>query len=234
MNPKLNAMLAQLPEADYQRLLPSLQLVSLLAGHTLYEPGQAIQSAYFPINTLLAIARQLRDGTSIDTCLIGAEGIMGLRGLLLTPSCQPQGHIYVSVSGLAYKMDIQHLREAIQASPVIHEMCLCARERNMMNMSIEVACCHFHSNEQRLAKWLLTRLDRQSAPIFKITHQALANSLGVRRESVTHALAKLQGLRFGRGQIEVVDRSALEGVCCECYGLQKAAPAALPAPPLRA
>lgn len=220
MHPKLNAMLAQLPEADYQMLVPSLKLVSLHAGQTLYEPGQAIQSAYFPTNCLVVIARQLRDGASIDTCLIGSEGIMGLRGLLLTPSYLPQAHIYVSVSGLAYKMDIQQLREATKASSAIHDMCLRARESNLMNMSIEVACCHFHSNEQRLAKWLLTRMDRYGSPVFKTTHQAIANSLGVRRESVTHALAKLRCLSFARGQIEVVDRSALESACCECYAQQ--------------
>lgn len=234
MNPKLNLMLGQLPQADYQLLVPSLQLVSLQAGQTLYAPGRPLQSAYFPINALLVIARQLRDGASIDTCLIGPEGIMGLRGLLLTPSCLPQAHIYVSVSGLAYKMDIQLLREAMRVSPAIHDMCLCARERNLMNMSIEVACSHFHSNEQRLAKWLLTRMDRQGSPVFKTTHQTIANSLGVRRESVTHALAKLQGLAFARGQIEVVDRNALESVCCECYGLQQVSLAESPALALRA
>lgn len=217
MNPKLNAMLAQLPEADYELLLPFLQLVSLEEGRTLYALGQPMPTVYFPINTLVAVAMRLRDGVTIDTCLVGAQGIMGLRGLFAP--CQH--HIYVAVTGMAYKMDIERLRQVMRASFPVLEMCLRARENNLVNMSIEVACSHFHSNEQRLARWLLTRMDRHQTQHFQTTHQAIADSLGVRRETVTHALSKLKGLEYGRGQIKVVDRSGIESACCECYALQR-------------
>jgi len=48
--------------------------------------------------------------------------------------------------------------------------------------------------------------------------------LGVRREGVTEAAGKLQKLgviTYRRGRIKVVDRPALERLCCECYAVVK-------------
>ena len=44
--------------------------------------------------------------------------------------------------------------------------------------------------------------------------------LGVRRESVSHAAAALQGarcIRYARGHVRVIDRRRLEQAACECY-----------------
>ncbi len=57
-----------------------------------------------------------------------------------------------------------------------------------------------------------------------MTQELIANMLGVRREGVTQAAAKLQRLgviRYLRGRITVLDRVALEGLCCECYAAFK-------------
>jgi hypothetical protein len=52
----------------------------------------------------------------------------------------------------------------------------------------------------------------------------LTGMLGVRREGVTSAAARLQKLgaiRYTRGRITVVDRPKLEKLCCECYAVVK-------------
>jgi Mn-dependent DtxR family transcriptional regulator len=57
-----------------------------------------------------------------------------------------------------------------------------------------------------------------------MTHELIANMLGVRREGVTDAAGKLQKLgvvRYSRGQITVLDRPKLEELCCECYAVVK-------------
>jgi Mn-dependent DtxR family transcriptional regulator len=59
-----------------------------------------------------------------------------------------------------------------------------------------------------------------------MTHEMLANALGVRRESVTEAALKLQQagvIRYSRGHITVLDRIALEQRSCECYKAAKRA-----------
>ena len=91
----------------------------------------------------------------------------------------------------------------------------------LRKMSMEVACANFHSLDQRIAKWLLIRHDHdRSAPI-RATHQSIADSLGVRRETITHALSKMRGLSFSRCAIEVEDRTLLEHTSCECYVAQR-------------
>jgi hypothetical protein len=57
-----------------------------------------------------------------------------------------------------------------------------------------------------------------------MTQEAAANLLGVRREGVTAAALNLQRcgvIRYHRGRIEVLDRSALERHSCECYAVVK-------------
>jgi Mn-dependent DtxR family transcriptional regulator len=53
-----------------------------------------------------------------------------------------------------------------------------------------------------------------------MTQEAMAGMLGVRRESVTLAAARLQQaghIRYARGHITVLDRSGLEERTCDCY-----------------
>ena len=64
---------------------------------------------------------------------------------------------------------------------------------------------------------------RHRTPQIEVTHQAIALSLGTRREAVTHACQSLPGLRPGRGHLEITDRASLEKHSCECYFLQKEA-----------
>jgi len=75
-----------------------------------------------------------------------------------------------------------------------------------------------------LCRWLLLSLDRLPSNELTMTHELIANMLGVRREGVTEAVGKLQ--RLGvidhiRGHITVVDRPALERLSCECYAVVK-------------
>ena len=57
-----------------------------------------------------------------------------------------------------------------------------------------------------------------------MTHELIANMLGVRREGVTQAAGKLQSLgviEYSRGRITVLDREQLEELSCECYAVVK-------------
>lgn len=57
-----------------------------------------------------------------------------------------------------------------------------------------------------------------------LTHELIANMLGVRREGVSEAASALQISRiiiYARGRIRVLDRIALEDRSCECYAVVK-------------
>ncbi len=100
-------------------------------------------------------------------------------------------------------------------------MCLQASIQMVSKMSMEVACANFHSLDQRVAKWLLIRHDHHRSDPIRVTHQSIADSLGVRREAITLILRKMRGLSFSRGAIKVVDREMLEHSTCECYAAQR-------------
>ena len=79
--------------------------------------------------------------------------------------------------------------------------------------------------EQRCARWLLPTHERAAADPFPLTHEFLAQMLGMRRASVTEAVGTLQQaglIAYRRGRMSIVDRAGLEAAACECYGVIKA------------
>ena len=85
-------------------------------------------------------------------------------------------------------------------------------------------CNRHHSLDQQLCRWLLLSLDRLAGTDLQMTQELIANMLGVRREGVTEAALKLQGMgliRYARGHISVLDRPGLEQRTCECYAVVK-------------
>jgi CRP-like cAMP-binding protein len=84
------------------------------------------------------------------------------------------------------------------------------------------ACNHLHSVKERTCRWLLMTHDRVGANRFPLTHEFLAQMLGVRRPTVTivAGLLQAQGLiQYARGVVTIVDRRGLEEGSCECYGV---------------
>ena len=91
----------------------------------------------------------------------------------------------------------------------------------MISQTAQIAVCNRqHAVEQRLSRWLLSCLDRLPSTQLAVTHDLIADVLGVRRPGVTLALGALEDaglLRCGRGHITVLDRPALQARACECY-----------------
>ena len=93
----------------------------------------------------------------------------------------------------------------------------------LMTQMFQTAVCNrYHSVEQQLCRWLLSTVDRVSAEELVMTHELVANMLGVRRESITQAATNLQNdgcIKYRRGHIAVLDRKKLETRTCECYSV---------------
>jgi CRP-like cAMP-binding protein len=91
-------------------------------------------------------------------------------------------------------------------------------------MSQTAVCNRHHTLDQQLCRWLLLSLDRSQGGELLMTQELIANMLGVRREGVTETAVKLQQaglIRYARGHIKVLNRSALEKRACECYQVVK-------------
>jgi CRP-like cAMP-binding protein len=85
-------------------------------------------------------------------------------------------------------------------------------------------CNRLHTVEQQLCRWLLLSRDRLNSDELVMTQELIANTLGVRREGVTHAAGRLQEnglISYVRGHIIILDRGGLEAAVCECYKVVK-------------
>src|SRR5438105_10163782 len=82
----------------------------------------------------------------------------------------------------------------------------------LAQVSQAVACNGFHSVHQRCCRWLLMTQDRVHSNVFPMTHELLAEMLGVRRSSVSEVLEPLQEqglIRYSRGKFTILDRKGL-------------------------
>jgi CRP-like cAMP-binding protein len=83
-----------------------------------------------------------------------------------------------------------------------------------------VACNAVHSVDARCCRWILSTRDRIDQDTLPLTHEFLAEMLGVQRSTVSIVLRTLQTASLitqSRGFITVTDRAGLEDASCECY-----------------
>jgi CRP-like cAMP-binding protein len=73
-----NRLLAAMPLNTLALLEPDLRKVSLEAGAVLLEPGELIESIYFPLTGLISLMVIGKDGNFIETSTVGREGAVGL------------------------------------------------------------------------------------------------------------------------------------------------------------
>ncbi|MDP1541686.1 MAG: hypothetical protein Q8L99_00870, partial [Polycyclovorans sp.] len=99
-HPKDNRLLAVLPDADYERLLPHLEQVSLKLGSAVYESGSQQAYVYFPTSSIISLLYVMQDGSSAEIAVVGNDGVVGIALFMgggTTPSravVQSAGHGY--------------------------------------------------------------------------------------------------------------------------------------------
>jgi CRP-like cAMP-binding protein len=90
----------------------------------------------------------------------------------------------------------------------------------LVQVTQSVLCNRMHEVDARLARWLLTSADRMESESLNLTHEFLAQMLGVQRSTVTVAAGDLQRaglIGYSRGKIHILDRVNLTRTACECY-----------------
>jgi CRP-like cAMP-binding protein len=216
--PVVNHLLASLPAKQRNSILKHCEPVELVFGTVLCEPGQSFQNVYFPLTSFISLVATLRGHQPLEMALIGNEGMLGAT-LVLGIDAVPSRAV-VQGSGTALQMTAIQLRQALGE----HDLLLRALNRYlyvlMAQLSQTTACTRFHKLEERLARWLLMTHDRAHADHFHLTHEFLADMLGVRRSGITVAAGELQKrkiISYSRGEISILDRSGLEAASCCCY-----------------
>ncbi len=221
-SPTQNHLLGALPQADFNRLLPHLELVEMPLGDVLYESGGRLQYVFFPTTSIVSLLYVLADGASTEIAAVGNEGILGISTFMggeTTPS-----RAVVQSAGLGYRLKVQLLKQEFDCAGPLFRLLLRYTQALMTQMTQMAVCNRHHPLEQQLCRRLLFSLDRLPTDSMVMTQELLANTLGVRREGVTAAAGNLQRaglIRYSRGRIEILDRQGLEAAVCECYAVVK-------------
>jgi CRP-like cAMP-binding protein len=162
----------------------------------------------------------LENGASAEIAIVGHEGIVGVSMFMGGKSTPSRAVVQSAGESLRFKAGMLE-KEFNKAGPVMH-LLLRYTQALLTQMSQTAVCNRHHSLDQQLCRWLLLSLDRLQGDQLVMTQELIANMLGVRREGVTEGAMKLQHaglIRYARGHITVLDRSALEKRTCECYAV---------------
>ncbi len=215
-----NHLLAALSADSRSRLFPYLEFVQLPRGKVIYEVGEPIHYAYFPTDAIIAIVAILENGASAEVSMVGNEGVAGISAFMGGEAIPRQA--VVQNAGHAYRLPVKWLkREFARHGEML--VLLLRYTQSLITQTAQTAMCNrHHSVDQQLCRMLLQSIDRLPSDELVVTHEIIANMLGVRRESVTEAAGRMKSLGLiecRRGKVRVLDRAGLERHCCECYAV---------------
>jgi CRP-like cAMP-binding protein len=220
--PRSNALLANiLAPGERAHIAGLLKPVSLTFGEPLYE-SQPIRHVYFPVDCVVSLLAPLEGHLAVELALVGSEGMIGVQlalGVRTTPV-----QAIVQGSGTALRMGASRFQGELQRSTALHTGINRYIHVLMGQFSQTAACNAFHPIEARCARWLLTTRDRMQSDEIELTHEFLAQMLGVRRVGVTVAAGSLQRqglIAYSRGHITILDPERLAAAACECYMVVK-------------
>jgi CRP-like cAMP-binding protein len=213
-----NRLLAELPDAELDALRPHFEIVTLHHSQHVIVPEEPIEDCYFPTGCLLSLVTQMEDGSTVESGVIGREGMSGLP-VLLDAGTTPMP-AFAQVPGEAIKIKASAVKEAYDSRGALHKLFNRYMHTVMVTGSQSTACNALHRLEERFCKWLLMSGDGIGSDEIDLTHEFLAIMLGVRRAGVTEAAIKLQDaglISYARGHVRILDRARLEATSCECY-----------------
>ncbi|HEY7385723.1 MAG TPA: Crp/Fnr family transcriptional regulator [Beijerinckiaceae bacterium] len=215
-----NRLLAALGPEEIARLQPHLQPVALQRGLVLYEPGARVEHAYFPHDCVVSLLAILENGGSAEVAVFGCEGVVGYASSLL--GREAFGRYIVQVAGTAFRLPLERLREATDVSPELDELLHRYTEALLTQTFQIVACNAVHTVEARCCRWILSTHDRVNRATLPLTHEFLAEMMGVQRSTVSLITRTLQSaglINQRRGGITIIDLKGLQDISCECYGV---------------
>jgi CRP-like cAMP-binding protein len=212
--------LLALPSSNLKRLMPELERVRCQSGQVLMDADTSLDHVFFPDNSVLSVVAVYSDGSIIEMATIGREGCTGVQAVFGAKSSSIR--ILVQIPGSAAKMSRAAFTRAMGSMPSFRSLMYAYVHAFLEQVMVSVACNGAHSLKQRLARWLLMMRDRTDDDALPITHDLLAEMLGVQRPTITNTARELERaglIERGRRQITVLDRQGLTKASCECYQL---------------
>lgn len=215
-----NRILAGLPAETQRRLHPMLTSVHTQRRDSIWEPNKPIEFVYFPINAVISVLAVDNGGQAVEVGTIGNEGVAGLPiflGADVSPALS-----FTQVGGDAHRMRAEDFRRESRREGPLRDILDRYTQGFMTQIAQSTACNRLHTSRERLARWILMVQDRLGRDHFELTHDFMAQMLGVRRATVSETAQELQQdgvIQYQRGSLTVLDRRRLEEASCSCYSI---------------
>jgi CRP-like cAMP-binding protein len=217
-NARMNHLLDALPAAEFAQLESDLEPVSLPLGKVLYESGDKMTHIYFPTTAIISLLYIMENGATAEIGIAGNNGLIGIA--LFMGGETTSSRAVVQSAGNAVRMKGGKVKELFALGGVFQDVLLRYTQSLMTQISQTAVCNRLHTVEQQLCRWLLINHDQMQSDKLVMTHDLIANMLGVRREGVSISAGNLQKrglIKYVRGTITILNRPGLETACCECY-----------------
>lgn len=217
-----NLWIAALDPEDRRRIEPHLHERPFAQGQLLYDAGEAVDEVWFPLNGVVSLMTLLPEDKMVETAAIGREGLVGVTCGPMNARASSRAIAQIEGSAACCPADV--FSDALGKSERMRTALSKFTESLFAQIQQTAACNAQHKLDERLARWLLTLHDRAGSDRFDLTQSDIAGMLGVRRATVSEVGSELEGrhlIRRGRGWVEVLDRKALEGASCGCYGVMR-------------
>ncbi|MDB5439453.1 MAG: transcriptional regulator, Crp/Fnr family [Caulobacteraceae bacterium] len=215
-----NFLLAALNAADLADLQPRLSELTLSRGQVLFEPGDSVDTLYFPGSACISVVTAMEDGKEVETTTIGRESVVGLVDAMAGKPTRSR--IFTQIGGGAMSLPATVYRARMRASPSLNQLSWRHARANAFQAERGVACNIAHPANGRLARWLLMTHDRTGGERFDLTQDYMAVMAGVQRTTVSqiaNQFKKMGIIDYSRGGVVIRDRPALIRQACECYAL---------------
>lgn len=216
-----NKLLAALPKPELQKIHPSLELVDLAAGEVLWEAEEKHKHIYFPTTALVCLLYDSDEGISVEVGITGSQGLVGVSTFMGEAVAATRA--LVVLEGAAYRMSANEVRNEFSQCGDFQDICMHFTQTFIAQISQTAICNRLHSVEQQLCRFLLYVHDHRRSKLFPMTHDQIAQVIGVRRETVSLGAAQLQEnglIEYSRGQVKLLDRKGIENTACECYRVE--------------
>ena len=219
-----NSLLAALPEAEYKRLIPHLERVSIKKGEVLHASDEPAEFVYFLERGVASLSVSTDEGKKMQLSIVGNESVVGERAIF------KDGVFIIKCAmlteGSGHKMRPAVFHKEFDRGDVLHDLVLGRMEARITETAQTALCNQMHPIEQRLSRWLLTFADRLHSEELPATQELIADMLGVTRSEISRtagALSEANLIEYSRGRLTIITRAGLKKRACECYQVIKTA-----------
>lgn len=217
-----NKLLRSLPEDQFERLLPHMQVAHLPQSKMIYEAGATVSDLYFPNDGMISLLSMNSDGTTIEVGMVGSEGVVGIPILLRISTTPYAAMVQLPCEVVKIRGDI--VKAEFDRHGQLNELLLRYTHVLLTQITQAVVCNRFHTIEKQLCRWLLAAHDCVQSETLYLTQEIISHMLGISRTGVTNAAGALQKagfISYSRGRILLLDRRGMEAFSCECYQIIK-------------